>query len=36
MALRPDDFYNHAVITRQVRWDPVIAAGNTSPLRTAA
>jgi transposase len=26
----------HVVITRQVRWDPVIAAGATSPLRTAA
>ena len=26
----------HVVITRQVRWDPVIAGGGTSPLRTAA
>jgi transposase len=26
----------HVVITRQVRWNPVIAAGGTSPLRTAA
>jgi transposase len=26
----------HVVITRQVSWDPVIAAGGTSPLRTAA
>jgi transposase len=26
----------HVVITRQVTWDPVIAAGSTPPLRTAA
>jgi transposase len=26
----------HVVITRQVRWDPVIAAGGTSPLQAAA
>lgn len=26
----------HVVVTRQVSWDPVIAAGGTSPLRTAA
>ena len=26
----------HVVITRQVSWDPVIAAGGASPLRTAA
>ena len=26
----------HVVITRQVSWDPVIAAGDTLPLRTAA
>ncbi len=26
----------HVVITRQVRWDPLIAAGCTPPLRTAA
>ena len=26
----------HVVITRQVRWDPLIAAGGTPPLRTAA
>ena len=26
----------HVVITRQVTWDPVIAAGGTPPLRTAA
>ena len=26
----------HVVITRQVRWDPLIAAGATSSLRTAA
>jgi transposase len=25
----------HVVITRQVCWDPVIAAGTTAPLRTA-
>ena len=26
----------NVVITRQVSWDPVIAAGGTMPLRTAA
>jgi transposase len=26
----------HVVITRQVSWDPVVAAGGTSPLRAAA
>jgi transposase len=26
----------HVDITRQVRWDPVIAAGGSPPLRTAA
>lgn len=26
----------HVVITRQVTWDPIIAAGDTLPLRTAA
>jgi transposase len=26
----------HVVVTRQVRWDPVIAAGGTPPLRSAA
>jgi transposase len=26
----------HVVITRQVSWDPVIAAGGTPSLRTAA
>ena len=26
----------HVIITRQVRWDPLIAAGGTPPLRTAA
>jgi len=28
--------WTHVVITRQVRWDAVIAAGGTSPLRAAA
>jgi transposase len=26
----------HVVVTRRVRWDPVIAARGTPPLRTAA